>query len=162
MPSPRRQPAGYYRNQRLANWPQRVSATLIDLAIGWLLPFILASLVLAGLTDSDSDTNAAVATVFWCIVLGIWFYDRWYLEGKTGQGWGKRMLKLRLVRMSDLQPVGIRRAFGRDLAHFVDYASFFIGFLVPLVDPRRQTFADKITGTVVLARSDAVKETTGP
>jgi uncharacterized RDD family membrane protein YckC len=33
----------------------------------------------------------------------------------------------------------------------VDAIPFFIGFLWPLWDRRRQTFADKLLGTVVLA-----------
>jgi uncharacterized RDD family membrane protein YckC len=40
-------------------------------------------------------------------------------------------------------------AFVRDLAHFLD-GIFYIGYLWPLWDPKRQTFADKVCSTVVL------------
>ena len=38
----------------------------------------------------------------------------------------------------------------RDLAHIVD-GFFYLGYLWPLWDATRQTFADKICSTVVLA-----------
>ena len=42
-------------------------------------------------------------------------------------------------------------AFVRDLAHIVDSVICYIGYLFPLWDARRQTFADKIMSTVVLS-----------
>ena len=42
------------------------------------------------------------------------------------------------------------RCFGRDLLHILDLLPLWLGFLWPLWDARRQTFADKIMKTVVL------------
>ena len=52
--------------------------------------------------------------------LGIWIYNRAILMGRTGQSWGKQVLKLRLVRMADGQPMGRGMAFLRDLLHILD------------------------------------------
>ncbi len=36
------------------------------------------------------------------------------------------------------------------LAHFLDSLACYVGWLWPLWDPKRQTFADKIMSTVVV------------
>jgi hypothetical protein len=53
--------------------------------------------------------------------------------------------------MADGQPMGGGMAFVRDLAHIIDALPCYIGYLFPLWDARRQTFADKIMSTVVLS-----------
>ena len=40
----------------------------------------------------------------------------------------------------------------RCLAHFVDSIACYVGWLWPLWDAKKQTFADKIMGTVVVKR----------
>ena len=71
-------------------------------------------------------------------------------QGQTGQSIGKSALGLKLVRESDAQPMGPGPCFLRGLAHIVDAIPFYIGFLWPLWDAKRQTFADKICKTVVV------------
>ncbi len=41
-------------------------------------------------------------------------------------------------------------AFGRDICHILDSLACYIGWLFPLWDAKRQTFADKIISTVVI------------
>jgi hypothetical protein len=41
-------------------------------------------------------------------------------------------------------------AFARDIVHLLDSLPCYIGFLWPLWDAKRQTFADKILSTVVV------------
>jgi Mce-associated membrane protein len=53
------------------------------------------------------------------------------------------------VRRPDGAPVGIARLALRDLAHLLDTASLFIGWLWPLWDRRRRTFADLLLRTEV-------------
>ena len=48
------------------------------------------------------------------------------------------------------QPVGPGTAFVRALCHVLD-SILYIGYLWPLWDDLRQTFADKIMGTLVMA-----------
>jgi serine/threonine-protein kinase len=55
---------------------------------------------------------------------------------------------LKLVRMSDNEPIGWQTATIREVVHFLD-AIFYLGFLLPVLDARRQTLADKAMRTVV-------------
>ncbi len=48
------------------------------------------------------------------------------------------------------QPIGFGMAFVRQIAHALDSWSLGIGYLWPLWDERRQTFADKVCNTVVV------------
>jgi uncharacterized RDD family membrane protein YckC len=146
-------PPGYYMGRRLANWPQRVGAYLIDNLIA-SIPSFLAVLLFSGTEPGESPNPGAVsvASLLYLISLGVWIYNRAIQQGRTGQSWGKQVLNLRLVRMADGQPMGGGMAFVRDLLHVLDGLLCYIGFLFPLWDPRRQTlFGDKILNTVVLS-----------
>ena len=48
------------------------------------------------------------------------------------------------------EPIGGGMAFARDICHILDSLACYIGWLFPLWDARRQTFADKIISTVVV------------
>jgi uncharacterized RDD family membrane protein YckC len=144
---------GYYMGRSLANWPQRVGAYLIDYLIA-AIPAFLAVLLFGGTSSGGNDPNAgasAIAFLLYLVSLGVWIYNRAIQQGRTGQSWGKQVLNLRLVRMADGQPMGGGMAFVRDLAHIIDALPCYIGYLFPLWDARRQTFADKIMSTVVLS-----------
>jgi uncharacterized RDD family membrane protein YckC len=145
---------GTYMGRQLANWLQRVGAYLIDYLIG-ALPLI-AVLIFAGAltsTNNNASAEASGGLVFlgYLATFAIWVYNRSILMGRTGQSWGKKALNLRLVRMVDGQPLGALMCFVRDITHVLDAIPCMIGYLFPLWDARRQTFADKIINTVVLA-----------
>ncbi|PRC50007.1 hypothetical protein C6A85_71775, partial [Mycobacterium sp. ITM-2017-0098] len=50
---------------------------------------------------------------------------------------------------ADGAPVGVVRLAARDLAHLLDTAALFVGWLWPLWDRRRRTFADLLARTEV-------------
>jgi uncharacterized RDD family membrane protein YckC len=133
-------PRDRYQGETLATWLQRTGAHLLDLLI-----FVVPFLILANL----EPYSAAV------VALGIWVYNRSYLQGKNGQSWGKRALSLSLVRMTDKRPIGPRTAFVRNLAHALDLLTLGVGYLLPLWDPVRQTLADKVMKTVVISQGRA-------
>ena len=56
---------------------------------------------------------------------------------------------IKLVEERTGQPIGAGMCFVRDLAHILD-GFFYLGYLWPLWDNKRQTFADKILTTVVV------------
>jgi uncharacterized RDD family membrane protein YckC len=129
----------------LASWGQRVGAMLIDYVT--ILPFsILAS------TVGRSSTNGLnlFYYVFELLAIALWGYNRWFQAGPTGQSWGKKAVGLRLVSEESGQPIGATNAFLRDLAHLLDWIPCFIGYLWPLWDQKKQTFADKIVKTIVV------------
>lgn len=71
-------------------------------------------------------------------------------EGKTGQTPGKRIVGIRLLREQDGSALGFGLAFGRRLLHVLDALPCYLGFLWPLWDGKKQTFADKMAHTVVI------------
>jgi uncharacterized RDD family membrane protein YckC len=146
-------PPGYYMGRVLANWPQRVGAYLIDDLIAGI-PAFLALILFSGSTPEETASAGAVlvSSLLYLVSLGIWIYNRAILQGRTGQSWGKQVLKLRLVRMADGQPMGGLMAFFRDLLHILDALVCYLGFLWPIWDARRQClFSDKILNSVVLS-----------
>ena len=68
--------------------------------------------------------------------------------GKTGQFWGHRAAGVRIVDAVTGGPIGSGKAFGRYLLHYLDSAICYLGFLWPLWDKKKQTWADKIVGSV--------------
>jgi uncharacterized RDD family membrane protein YckC len=147
---------GTFMGRQLANWLQRVGAYLIDYLIS-AIPVILVLIFASAFTSTSSNASAEASggLVFlaYLATFVIWVYNRSILMGRTGQSWGKKALNLRLVRMADGQPLGGLLCFVRDIVHVVDAIPCLLGYLFPLWDARRQTFADKIMNTVVLADS---------
>jgi uncharacterized RDD family membrane protein YckC len=86
-------------------------------------------------------------TLAYAAVIG--FYNRCLRMGVTGQSWGKIVTGTRLLSERTGEPPGVGVAIIRDLFHPLD-GFLFLGALLPLWDKRRQTFADKITRTVVV------------
>jgi len=121
-----------------ANWGQRAGGYLIDYLPVWILLWIGISI---------STTVYALFALVGIVYTG---YNRWYLGGSTGQSFGKRALKLRLISEQTGQPIGPLMAFVRDICHILDSLACFIGWLFPLWDAKRQTFADKILSTIVI------------
>jgi uncharacterized RDD family membrane protein YckC len=122
-----------------ANWAQRVGAYLIDVVPAFIVEII-----------GVASRSSVLIFLGFLIGLGITIYNRWIQAGKTGQSWGKRALGLKLINESTGQPIGAGMAFARDICHFLDSLACYIGWLFPLWDAKRQTFADKIVSTVVV------------
>ncbi len=120
-----------------ANWGQRVGSAVID----WVIPGIIAS-VFRAVSEGLYLIVALIALV--------WVLYNAYQGGKTGQSLGKRALGTRLVRSRDGQPIGGGLAIGRYFLHILDGLPCFLGYLWPIWDSKRQTFADKIVGSVVI------------
>lgn len=148
-----------YPQPALANWGQRVGAFLLDGVITgapYLVAGIIALATLSEVTNLDgtatfvpSGVGMVVLFVGWAITLGLNIWNRYVRQGRTGQSIGKSILKLRLISVATGQPIGGGMAFVRDLAHIAD-GPFFVGYLFPLWDARKQTFADKMVNTVVV------------
>ena len=88
-------------------------------------------------------------------ILALWIYNRWYRGGTTGYTIGRGVAGCKLVKESTGETIGMGMAFVRDIAHIVDSIICYVGWLFPLWDTKRQTIADKIMSTVVLAQPQA-------
>jgi uncharacterized RDD family membrane protein YckC len=146
-----------------ASWGRRVPAFLIDFlpaiiaalffCVGYLrLLFSLYDQIVAGRDPLDYSAGR-----WWLIAAGILFlvslvwliFNRWRRAGRTGQSWGRRLMNIRLVSDQTWQSIGAFNAFVRDLVHILDCIAL-LGFLWPLWDNKRQTFADIIMRTIVV------------
>jgi uncharacterized RDD family membrane protein YckC len=90
-----------------------------------------------------------VTVLFYLVAIAFWIYNRCVLAGR-GQSLGKRAMNIKLVSEETGQPIGTLMAFVRDICHILDSFVCYIGWLFPLWDAKRQTFADKIMRTVVV------------
>ena len=88
------------------------------------------------------------------VCLGYQVWNSAIRQGRTGQSLGKSLAGTKLVDEHSGRPLGPGRAFGRLLAHFLDSLVCYLGWLLPLVDRRRQTIADKLADSIVLAHDD--------
>ena len=147
--------------------PGGSEANLIDHLPGYLGLIIFYTgyiMWLVAIMDSSGETvpfgtgGAAmiVGAVIMLASIGWNIYNRWLVGGRTGQSLGKRVTKIKLISEQTDQPIGAMNAFLRDLVHILD-AVAYVGYLWPLWDDKRQTFADKIMRTIVIdATSDGV------
>lgn len=72
------------------------------------------------------------------------------LAGSTGQSVGKRLVGTRLEAEDGSGLLGGRTGVLRCVFHVADSAVMNLGFLWPLWDAKRQTFADKLVHSVVV------------
>lgn len=121
-----------------ASWPLRVAAYLIDLLIADSI-YIVARITRSGVL-------LAIGVLF---AIGFWLWN-WARQGRTGQTVGKGVVGTRLVRAGNGTYVGAGVSIGRGFLHIIDALPCYIGFLWPLWDAKKQTFADKILNTVVV------------
>lgn len=115
-----------------AGWGLRLAAHLLDGLCA--APLLLLLLVSPGLYQLSN-----------VVVVLLWGWR----TGTTGQTLGKRVVGTRVVRQRDGELLGPRRGVARSLLHLLDAVSL-LGYLWPLWDRQRQTFADKLVGSVVV------------
>jgi uncharacterized RDD family membrane protein YckC len=142
-----------------ARWGKRVRARLIDQAptyVGLIIFFagyliwVVELALSSGLTPSQGAAVAMIIGLSVMLASLAWVaYNRWMIAGRTGQSLGKRVTKIRLIGAETQAPIGALNAFIRDLVHILD-AVTVVGYLWPLWDDRQQTFADKISKTIVV------------
>lgn len=146
-----------------ALWWRRAAATVIDLLP--LLVLTAAGAALVWLTRDrvcDTDTSAfdggaqcgdgystlgyvsLVAT--WLLIVGYLVWNFGYRQGRTGASLGKTALRCRVVDQTSGAPIGFARSLLRQAVHLTDLS--IIGYLWPLWDAHRRTFADMVMGTV--------------
>jgi uncharacterized RDD family membrane protein YckC len=144
-------------------WFTRVLAWVID-----NLPVFIVLGIAYGIAFGTADNNCTSDsygygvyctsnfTALGVIVLVLGYlaalaYSVWnwgYRQGTTGSSIGKSVMKFQVVSEKTWQPIGFGMSIVRQLAHIVDSAICYIGYLFPLWDAKRQTLADKIMTTV--------------
>lgn len=131
--------------QPLASWRSRAGAFAIDVLPGAGTIATLATLAWAA---PLLGWLWWVYTVVAVVVMGAVLVNRVLLP--TTHGWtvGRAVFGIRVVS-NDGGDAGLVRLLLRELAHLVDTAAVFVGWLWPLWDARNRTFADLLTRTEV-------------
>lgn len=152
------------RPEPWAHWGLRVCATLLDWV--FLVPFMIAWYIGFDLMDQGSlftldgelvgiGDGSTVFTGFVIVILArisasvfnIW--NTIVRQGNRGWSLGKETMGIMVVGF-DGKPIGKLLTVVRNFLHLLDLLPLGLGYLWPLWDERRQTFADKILGTCVL------------
>ena len=147
------------RRPDLAHWGLRVAASLLDALV--VNALLIVAVLVAGTTGAvGAQPGGAASTgsqgvgllillLGYGSALALWIWNRVIRQGRTGQSIGKSALHLRLVSATTGLPVGPGLALGREFAHLADGIAD-LGYLWPLWDSWKQTFADKICSTLVV------------
>jgi uncharacterized RDD family membrane protein YckC len=127
--------AAAYAGARAGFW-RRFAAALID---G----------ILVGVVSGILEAALHSVGYFLAVVLGLAYYG--YLEGSaSGQTVGKRVMGIRVYDLRGRGPIGVGRGIGRYFARILSALPLFLGYFWMLWDAERQTWHDKIIGTVVV------------
>jgi hypothetical protein len=128
-----------------ASWGSRVGATLVR---GIVPAIVIAPLVAIGTAIGDAGLLLALVGY----VFGIAASIRMLIQrGHLGYDVGDAVLGQRLVGQETGRQLGSgMTVFIRQLAHILDAIPCYVGYLWPLWDQQRQTFADKVMKTVVV------------
>jgi uncharacterized RDD family membrane protein YckC len=144
----------------------RVGAYLIDNILGTLaaFPLWIGYGMAISSAETTTDANGTVTTTMddpsgtalllmllgTLTALAFFIWNTCIRQGRTGYSIGKGALGMKLIGERTGQPIGAGMSFVRQLAHIVDSIPCNLGYLWPLWDRKRQTFADKIVSTVVI------------
>jgi uncharacterized RDD family membrane protein YckC len=120
-----------------AGFWQRFGAAFIDgLILG--VPLNIVILVI----------NPAVGYALY--ILAAIAYFTYFEGGPTGQTIGKKALGIRVIDLATGGPLGNTRGFIRYIGRYVSSIVVLLGYLWMLWDPEKQTWHDKMAGSVVV------------
>jgi Mce-associated membrane protein len=128
-----------------AGWAARAGAFVIDVVIGVLT---IATLVLVAWATAQRSPLWWVCVVAAGLMVLAVLANRLLLPALTGWTLGRAALGVQVVDGAG-RPAGPWRLLLRDLAHLLDTAAVFVGWLWPLWDSRRRTWADVLARTEV-------------
>lgn len=130
----------------LVDWPKRALGALVD----YVAPAIVFGVVGSIIGNAVSTT---LGNILDTVLIAAWWAYLGYLSGTYGITPGRAIAKTKLISEETGQLIGVGQGILRQLAHLLDSLACYIGWLFPLWDAKRQTFADKIVKTVVIDNS---------
>jgi len=145
------------KDVKYASFLRRLLATIIDgvllTSINLILILIIGTYALPFLpkdkTISYFNLDSNYITVLSFIVGSLYYI---YFIGSRGQTPGKMLLRIKVVKLETYEVPGYFKAFVREIIGKVISSIFLIlGYLWMLWDPKKQTWHDKLVGTVVIA-----------
>ena len=127
-----------------ATWGKRALAYILRGVV-----FVPVNFIVRIVGDSGAQAFGLILSIV-ALVFGIGYQIRSYIQrGHLGYDWADAQAGIAIHRESTGAPMGSGWSiFGRYVAHVLDVLPCLLGFLWPLWDKKRQTFADKICSTV--------------
>lgn len=142
------------RSKPYAHWAWRVGAFLLDVLLffpAYMVVAVAAPITVdAEATETTHDMAVVALLGSYVLIVGFAVWNFILRQGRTGQTLGKKWVGIRLISEETGRPLGAWLTFGRNLLHVLDNLACYIGYLWPLWDAKRQTFADKIVKSVVV------------
>ncbi|MFG2651337.1 RDD family protein [Streptomyces sp. NPDC048436] len=132
---------------------QRADAFLLDSLINFGPMWLLIGIGYAIDEKSSGDRGeipAAILSWVGIIAMLVAIVVQLIREGRTGQTVGKKALGIRAVQGGDGLVPGVGLALSRRLCQFLNWPVSGLGWWWAGWDTKKQTFADKITGVVVV------------
>lgn len=136
-----------------ASFWTRLAARIIDLCfcLVFFVPLLAGAVAVTGLSvglRSSEAITLIVLLALWMDV-GLWELAYYLVGASRGQTVGKRLMGIRVCREDGMR-LGLGKATGRSFASTLSSLAFGIGWLAPLWTPKRQTWQDSMTGTIVI------------
>jgi uncharacterized RDD family membrane protein YckC len=146
-----------------AGFGARLGALLLDALIGLIfsIPGLIA--LFAGPRETttcrvngdlrlcEGPTGGTIGIAVLLFVAGAIAYMVIYCRMVSrGQSWGQKAAGVRIVDADNGGPIGAWRVFGRQFARILSGFLCYLGYLWMLWDSKKQTWHDKIVGTVVV------------
>ena len=131
---------------RLASWAARAGAFAVDILPG---AGVVATMALLALTAPADSWARWVFTAVAALTLFAMAVNRLVLPAATGWTLGRALFGIAVRRGDADLSVGVLRLTLRELAHLLDTLALLVGWLWPLWDRRRRTFADLLARTEV-------------
>lgn len=150
-----------------ASWGARLGAYLLDGLIGVavaIIPFIIGGIIIGSTATSTPNVSGydtvdggdPLGYVFlgigylMIVAFGVW--NQVFLQGRKGQTLGKKIVGIQVVRAENGQFLGAGTAFLRLIMMVILGGACILNYLWPLWDGKKQTWHDKVVGSVVLAK----------
>jgi uncharacterized RDD family membrane protein YckC len=149
---------------RLAGFATRAVALALDGAVLAVIATLggvglaLAGSVVGLHIDTGDPLVAVSAGVWWALVDAIYLTSFWRLTGQTP---GMRVMGLRVIDRSGAH-VGAVQSLKRLVGMVLSAIPFGAGFLLVLVDDRRQGLHDHLASTLVIYEGSAARAPQGP
>jgi len=146
----------------LAGLGARCLAALVDYIIialfsvaGW---WLTARLVSASVAEPASNMRNWLVALLSLLLFGVqWGYYVFFEMMWSGQSPGKRLLRLRVVRVNGTA-IQLEDSIVRNLARIIDYLplNYFVGFVAIILTRRMQRVGDLVAGTIVVKERQAL------
>jgi uncharacterized RDD family membrane protein YckC len=122
-----------------AGFWMRVGEIFIDGFLIWLVAIVFAVI-----------EPALYRPAFWLVAIA---YYTLLEGGARGQTVGKRLIGIRVIDLARGGPIGYGRAFVRTIGRALSFFVFGLGYLWMLWDREKQTWHDKLAGSIVVPTS---------